>query len=193
MGYGQGFITQAALLLDDMAGAGQALDYLAGFIYDADAAPYLVPEGVALHPQRQAWYRSGDLGNAVHEAEVIKTLALVAGVDNLDGRRLQIAPRLPPGWTAIAVEQYPVLVGGQRYLTGYRLQRQAQGLSMTIDAGAAVPGMDVRLGPLPAGASLQTTINGVAYAAEVEDSGDSRWMWLRGLPGGQAAQIDVQW
>ena len=176
-----------------MAGAGQALGIMAGFIYDADAGPYLMPEGVALHPQGEVWYRTGDLGNAVHEAEVIKTLALVAGVDDLDGRRLQIAPRLPPGWTGISVEQYPVLVGGQRYLAGYRLQRQAQSLSMTIDAAAAVPGMDVRLGPLPLGTAPRATVNGAAYNGELVDSGDSRWMWLRGLPGGQAAQIEVQW
>jgi hypothetical protein len=193
IGYGQAFLTQAALMLDDMAGAAVALDNLANFIYDADAEPYLVPEGVALHPSGDYWYRTGDLGNAMHEAEVLKTLALVAGVDDLAGQRLSLVPRLPSQWTSMSVADYPVTVAGQRLNIGYTLLRDANRLRMDITATRPIPKLDVRLGPLPAGVTPQVTVDGVARAALIENSGGNRWVWMRNLDGWQKVQIEVRW
>ena len=193
IGYGQSFLTQAALMLDDVAGAGEALDSLASFIYDADVEPYLVPEGIALHPSGNYWYRTGDLGNAMHEAEVLKTLALVAGVDDVAGKRLFLVPRLPSQWTNMSVSDYPVTVAGQRLNVAYTLLRDANRLRMDVTATRPIPGLDVRLGPLPEGATPTVTVDGVVRAAIVENSGGNRWVWMRNLDGWQKVQIEVRW
>lgn len=193
IGYGQAFLTQSALMLDDMAGAGEALDNLASFIYDAGAEPYLVPEGVALHPSGNYWYRTGDLGNAMHEAEVLKTLALLAGVDDLSGQRLSLVPRLPPQWTSMSVADYPVTVIGQRLTIAYTLIRESNRLRMDITANRPIPALDVRLGPLPVGVEPHVTVDGVVQKSVVEMSGGNRWLWLRNLDGWQKMQIEVRW
>jgi hypothetical protein len=193
MGYGQAFLTQAALLLDDMAGAGEALETMAAFIYDADVGPYLVPEGIALHPSGAYWYRTGDLGNAMQEAEVLKTLALVAGVDDLGGQRLTLIPRLPPRWTGISVADYPVTVGGQRISIGYTFKREARRIQMEITATDRLPFLSVRLGPIAADATPRVAVDGVVRQAETSDSGGSRWLWLHDLTGRTRVQIEVVW
>jgi hypothetical protein len=193
MGYGQAFLTQAALLLDDVAGAGAALDALAGFIYDAGAAPYLVPEGIALHPSGEYWYRTGDLGNAMQEAEVLKTLAIVAGVDDLDGQRLTLIPRLPPQWTSVSVDDYPVTIAGQRLSVSYSMTREERRLRMDVRASKPVPALAVRLGPLPSGVTPQVAVDGAAQAFEVAESGGRNWVWLRGLDGRTKVQVEVTW
>ena len=193
LGYGQAFLTQAALLLDDMTGAGQALNNMASFIYDAGIGPYLVPEGVALHPSGGYWYRTGDLGNAEQEAEVLKALALVAGVDDLNGRRLTIIPRVPLQWTGVSVSDYPVTVLGQRLTVGYTLKRAGRTLHLEFAANGIIPLLDVRLGPLPADATPLVSVGGVQRPAQVTESGGSTWVWLRDMTDVQSLAIDVQW
>jgi hypothetical protein len=193
MGYGQAFLTQAALLLDDIAGASQGLDEMARFIYDADANPYLVPEGIALHPSGEYWYRTGDLGNAMQEAEVLKTLALIAGVDDLNGQQLVIVPRLPNQWTTISVADYPVTVGGERFSVGYTLLREAGRLRMDVSTSKLTSGLSVRLGPLPLGATPQVTVDGAPRQFTIAESGGRAWVWLQGIEGRQKVQIEVRW
>lgn len=193
LGYGQAFITQAALLLDDMQNAGAALDTLAQFIYDANAWPYLVPEGVAVHPGGEYWYRTGDLGNAMQEAEVLKTLTLVAGIDDLDGQQLRLIPRLPPQWSGLSVADYPVTVRGQRLTVGYTLSRNGRRLRMDVTTSRQAPGTSIRLGPLPAGVAPRVVIDGTAAPYEMSESGDSAWVWVSNPQGHQKIQIEVTW
>lgn len=193
LGYGQAFLTQAALMLDDMAAAGEALDYLARFIYDPDLGPYLVPEGIALHRNSGSWYRIGDLGNAVHEAEVLKTLALLAGVDDLNGRALTLMPRIPPTWTGISVADYPVTVQGQRFSVAYDLTRQANRMTMAVQSTQPVPLLEIRVGPLPRDASPTLTVDGRALPPDVLESGGWRWVRVHNLVGVTQAQIEVRW
>src|SRR5206468_231380 len=69
MGYGQGFVTQAALLLDHMKDATEMLNWTARATYDAKYKPYIVPEGCETDPEGRFWHRTGDLGNGVQEGE----------------------------------------------------------------------------------------------------------------------------
>lgn len=193
MGYGQAFLTQAALLLDDMAGASDALDTMASFIYDGDVGTYLTPEGVALHPSGGYWYRTGDLGNAMQEAEVLKTLALIAGVDDLAGQSVQLVPRLPLRWSGMTVTGYPVTVNGRRTQIDYKLKRESRRLSMEISASAPAPPLSVRLGPFPAEALPRATVNSVAQTGALVASGGWRWLWLHNLPGAGKIQIEAVW
>ena len=110
MGYGQGFVTESALMLDRMREATVMLDWIAKQIYNPRVGCFTSPEGVQIDPTGQYWFPAGDLGNGVQEAEIIKTLRLVIGVDDTQPDRLQFYPRLPLKWTEITVKKYPVLI-----------------------------------------------------------------------------------
>lgn len=173
MGYGQSFITQAALLLDDQTGIDATLTNLAKFTYFAGKDPYIVPEGVALHPSGKYWYRTNDLGNAAHEAEAIKALALVAGID-APGKR--VVPHLPDGWQELTVENWPLGSGAR---LSYTLHRDGNALLMDGMVSDPSVKLKVRLGPFPAGSQAQIQLNGTQVPAlQTEESGGSRWYWL---------------
>lgn len=193
LGYGQAFLTQAALILDDMAGASEALQAMAGFIYDADLGAYLVPEGVALAPSGAFWYRTGDLGNAMQESEVLKTLALIAGIDDMNSDGLVIIPRLPDRWTGIVVSEYPVTVDEQRVMVSYELRREGQRLRLHVKLDRPVAHLAIRLGPVALDAEPSLSVDGIDIAAEAAASGGANWLWLRDLSGKQDIQLDVIW
>ncbi|MEW6231568.1 MAG: hypothetical protein AB1566_04525 [Chloroflexota bacterium] len=195
MGYGQGFITQAALLMDDMANATWALENLAEYSYYPRHRPYLVPEGVAVHPSGAYWYRTGDLGNAVQEAEVLKAISLVAGVDLLGHPTVRLLPRLPLGWSQIQVQDFPLVGGPEPPLLSYTLERQSpERLSMRVTSSAPIANLDLRLGPLPAGAKdIVVTKDGVPAPYTYAQSGGWGWVWLRGLRVVTSTEMTLSW
>ncbi len=182
MGYGQGFVTQSALLLDRMHDATQMLDWLAKEIYDPRYGCFIVSEGVQANPSGRFWYRFGDLGNGVQEAEIVKTLRMVIGVDDTQPERLQFYPRIPYGWNEMAVDQYPVLFeGAGKMETGflqYKLRRSGKGMTLEISADKALGPVAMRLGPFekqPKVSDLR--VNGqIPAVASIGQSGDSWWV-----------------
>jgi hypothetical protein len=185
MGYGQGFVTQSALLLDRMRDATTMLDWTAKEIYDPrfnQFDQFIVPEGVQISSDGRYWYRFGDLGNGVQEGEIIKTLRLVIGVDDTQPNRLQFYPRMPYDWNEMAVARYPVLCENTgkmetAYLT-YKLRRAGRGMKLEISADRQLGPVAMRLGPFekqPEAANIR--VNGQSPAgASVEHSGDSWWV-----------------
>jgi len=156
MGYSQGFVTQTALLLDRMDEASEMLRWIARFTYyDApiEAEKYLVPEGAEIIPTGEFWHRIGDLGNGVQQAETLKVLRLVIGVDNTGGDyEIRFVPRLPLDWTGIKIEDYPVWIrkNGKphRVELGYDLQRNGRGMIFTVTSDTVLPKVELRLGAL---------------------------------------------
>jgi hypothetical protein len=183
MGYGQGFVTQSALLLDRMHEATKMLDWAAREIYDPRSGSFVVPEGVQIDPTGKYWFHIGDLGNGVQEAEMVKALRLMIGVDDTRPARLQFYPRLPYGWTEMSVEKYPVLFerAGRTETArlNYRLVRSAEAMNLEITADKDLGPVAMRLGPIqtrPESASV--LLNGTKRAAAAEQSGDSWWLKL---------------
>jgi hypothetical protein len=182
MGYGQGFVTQSALLLDRMRDATKMLDWTAKEIYDPRFASYIVPEGVQIDPSGRFWYRTGDLGNGVQEAEIIKTLRVVIGMDDTQPDRLQLFPRMPYDWNEIAVEKYPVIFKHQGKVDTafihYKLERSAGRIKLKIGSNTDLGPVTIRLGPFekqPTASSVR--INEQApVGISVEQSGDSWWV-----------------
>jgi len=182
MGYGQGFVTQAALLLDRMSDATPMLDWTAKEIYDPRHGSFIVPEGVVIDPTGQYWFRTGDLGNGVQEAEIVKALRLVIGVDDTQPQRLRIFPRMPYGWNEIEVEQYPALFtrAGKTdtALVHYRLERSAARMNLNISSDKELGPVTIRVGPFahrPNSSSVR--VNGRSPTGEsVQHSGDSWWV-----------------
>jgi hypothetical protein len=182
MGYGQGFVTQSALLLDRMRDATQMLNWTAKEIYDPRLGCFIVSEGVQIDPTKKFWHRFGDLGNGVQEAEIIKMLRLVIGVDDTRPGRLRFYPRMPYDWKEITVTNYPVLfeVSGKIGTTDlrYRLERVDEGMELGINAEKELGPVAMRLGPFQKQPEIsKIRINGKnPSGALVEHSGDSWWI-----------------
>ncbi len=156
-GYGQGLITQAALLLDEMDDAGALIERLCDYAYSPKLQPWIVPEGTAVHPSGDYWYRTGDHGNTAQQVEILKVIRLITGVDDLTPGRLTLVPRLPAGLTEVNVAAYPVLDGTDQHAqVSYRLERRQDGLVFECHRRGTNP-LRVRLGPFPADARLRTT------------------------------------
>ncbi|HUA66469.1 MAG TPA: hypothetical protein VME24_11515 [Alphaproteobacteria bacterium] len=185
MGYGQGFVSQSALLLDRMRDATTMLDWAAREIYDPRVNQFdhfIVPEGVQVTPSGQFWYRIGDLGNGVQEAEIVKTLRLVIGLDDTRPDRIQFYPRMPYGWNEINVTDYPMLFeqAGKTSVihVSYNLKRAGKRMLLEIHADQNPAPVPMRLGPFAKQPSISDVrINGqTAPSAEAEQSGDSWWI-----------------
>ena len=190
MGYGQGFVTQAALLLDRMSDATTMLHWAAKEIYEPRFGSFIVPEGCDIDPTGRYWYRIGDLGNGVQEGEIIKTLRLVIGVDDTRPDRLQFYPRMPFGWNAMSVDKYPVLfessgINETTYLH-YQLKRTGDGMKLEIGADNDLGMVAMRLGPFkkqPRASDIR--VNGQNPPdASVGKSGDSWWVKFNAPVGG---------
>jgi hypothetical protein len=185
MGYGQGFVSQSALLLDRMRDATTILDWAAREIYDPrfnQFDHFIVPEGVQISPSGQFWYRIGDLGNGVQEAEIVKTLRLVIGVDDTRPDRVQLYPRMPYGWNEISVTDYPVLCQAAGKMTlahvSYKLKRAGKGMNLEIRADNEFGLIAMRLGPFAQQPSVSDVwVNGQRPGeAMIQHSGDSWWI-----------------
>lgn len=79
MGYGQGYLTQSAIMLDRYEEMTECIETAAMFCYHHTDHSYIVPEGVIVHGSKRFWYRNSDLGNAVQQAEIVKCALAFAG------------------------------------------------------------------------------------------------------------------
>lgn len=167
MGYGQGFVTESALLLDQMRDATKMVDWTAREIWDPRFGTFITPEGCEIDPTGTYWYRIGDLGNGVQEGEIQKVLRLIIGVDDADSAHPRLCPRLPLNWTEIRIDHYPMLVAGTLARVSYHLKRSAVGMTFEVSADRDIGKIPIRLGPV----SLSELGDRPA-----ELSGDSQWV-----------------
>jgi hypothetical protein len=182
MGYGQGFVTQAALLLDRMKDVTPMLDWTAREVYDPEIKSFVVPEGAQIDPTGRFLFRTGDQGNGVQEAEIVKVFRILIGVDDTQPQRLRVMPRLPYGWAEMKASQYPALVERngktETVFLRYDLQRVAGHMSLEISADRQLGKVAMRLGPFekrPVNSDL--LVNGKHPAeSSIEQSGDSWWV-----------------
>jgi hypothetical protein len=203
MGYGQGFVTQSALLLDRMNDATAMFDWTAKEIYDprVGSAAFIVPEGAQLDPTGRFIYRTGDQGNGVQEDEIIKAFRILIGIDDLDPQHLRVMPRMPYGWTEVAVDKYPALYSHdgkvETALLNYRLVRSSgrpgkkpnAGMSLDLSSNKPIGPVSVRVGPFKDSPSpTSVLINGKhPDGASVSHSGDSYWVSFTTSPGPRPA------
>jgi len=109
MGYGQGYLTQEAIMLDRYEELTECIEAAAMFCYHHTDHNYIVPEGVIVHGSKQFWYRNSDLGNAVQQAEIVKCARLLVGIDDISSERgIRLIPRLPNNWDSIDAKSYPI-------------------------------------------------------------------------------------
>jgi hypothetical protein len=181
MGYGQGYTTQTVLLLDQVEDYTQCLHWAARFSYHHSEYPYIVPEGVTYHPSGRFWYRHTDLGNAIQQTEIVKCVRLVLGLDDLNhDLGLRLVPRLPNGWSEVAVRDYPVVTRcGQQVQpvqVTWRYRRTGDGYMAEFECDRPVHIGTLRWGPFPPG-TTDVRLEGVAGPARIEQRGSAVWAY----------------
>ena len=184
-GYGLGYMTQAALLLDQMEDAEKFIGKMVQYCYLPRWGKWLSPEGIIVHREGRYYLSvNGYRGQDSHLADSTKALRLMLGVDDNRKDYLRLVPRFPADWTKLSVSDFPVLTGNSRQKLGYQYERQPQKQTFRFQLERPVSHIDIRLGPIPQEAEeIQTVLNGSAVPNESLVSGDSRWVWVRNLSG----------
>lgn len=202
MGYGQGWITESALILDDMDNAGRLLANLAKYSYDKnmdyvdakrgiDWRPnlWIIPEGTNIMPDGR-WYRIGDLSNGANQGPAMHALELCAGVDDADPKLVKIMPRVPAPLKGIQIQNFFTLVPADDGLikarVGYQFTRPGL-LSLTSDR--PIPSLAIRLGPFDQSTAQRLVNTGkrpTGSTVRLDRSGtwnskDAWWIWVEGL------------
>ncbi|RLD09751.1 MAG: hypothetical protein DRI44_07780 [Chlamydiae bacterium] len=151
MGYGQAFITQTAILLDESKDMAGYLEKAGAFCYHHTEHNYIVPEGVICHPSGRFWFRNGDLGNSIQQAEIVKCGRLLLGIDDMESEAgLKIIPRLPEGWNSIEVEDYPVLSDGESTTVNMSYTKENDGYRLKLTSALPIKINEMRFGQFPA-------------------------------------------
>ena len=101
MGYGQGWLTKATLILDEMDDAGPLLCNIAKYNYDKNMDfedkkrginwkkfKWILAEGVNILPDG-SWYRISDLGNGANQGIAMHAIELCAGIDDTNPNDLK--------------------------------------------------------------------------------------------------------
>jgi len=150
MGYGQAFITQTAILLDETEDMAGYLKKAGAFCYHHTDHNYIVPEGVINHPSGRFWFRNGDLGNSIQQAEIVKCGRLLLGIDDMESKAgLKIIPRLPKGWSSINVGNYSVLSDGKLTSVNMSYTKENDGYRLKLSSDRPINIYEMRFGPFP--------------------------------------------
>lgn len=153
MGYGQGYIAETAILLDEPADMKGYVEQAAAFCYHHSDYNYIVAEGVVMHPSGRFWFRNSDLGNCVQQAEIVKTGRLLIGLDDLNPvQGLTVIPRLPADWKTIEVKNYPVIAvdkagNSLRTRINYDYKKIDHGYKFSLETDQPIRLGQIRLGP----------------------------------------------
>lgn len=183
LGYGQGWIAAAALLLDEMQAAAPLLDNLARYMYfPKHPHPFTATEGVVVNEDGDFRVRNGTVG--IDEGLfVTRVFRVMMGVDDLKPEDTALMPRLPGDYSDLRVRRHPALTrrDEQPLVTriSYRYHTDAQGCSVQLWARDPIAHLRVRLGPFEAATTDAVMhVNGSPRQAVFTPSGDSWWVWV---------------
>ncbi len=191
-GYGQGMMTQAALLLDEMGDATRFLEELLGHAYLPHLSGWACPEGIVTHRSGEYYLPvNGYMGQDSHVADATKALRLMLGVDDNDPAHLRLVPRFPAAWTPLSIERFPVLTGDRRQQVAYEYRHERDHQRFTCRFERDPGSWSLRLGPVdPAQPVADATVDGRLVEWRRDRSGDSEWVWVD-VPPGERAEVVV--
>ncbi len=212
MGYGLGWLTTSALLLDEMDDAGPLLVNIGKYSYDKNMDyvdpsrgidwrkwQWLICEGINLLPDGR-WFRIGDLTNGAH-LTALHALEIAAGIDDSDPGNLKILPRAPDPLTGIRVRNAFVLIPEAQGLEIARVDytfRRSDSFSLKSDR--MLPMLSVRVGPFDgeeeAHHLAESMVVPEGASKRVEKSGHfagrpASWIWIEGLK--QVTELTLRW
>jgi hypothetical protein len=186
IGYGQCYHAQSALIMDRMEDARQTVEWMAKLSFAPRLPhPFRVPEGSIVASDGSVWRRWGDLGNLYQMNDVVRTIQVMTGADDLAADGPKLMPRVPADWEGFTLTGQPLRVtsGGtsaQAMLDiDLRRDNAAHTQSMTLKADRPVDRLRVRMGPFPKDARVTSaTFEGNPVEAKTYASGDSQWCWI---------------
>lgn len=180
MGYDHCMVTQNALLLDQVSDYSGYVSALARLSYaPGQPNPYIVPEGAVADVANGRIRRQGDLGNLVQQAETIKVICIVCGIDVSDENQLLLLPRLPQQW-AMDVKNFSYQ-GQQLDVSAHYPQDSRQ--TFTIRFSEQPVPLKLRFGPFPSGTETVTITDGQkTVSSPAFESGDSAWCYFETVP-----------
>lgn len=186
MGYGQSYIAQTGLLLDEMKDAKKSVEWMAKLCFTPRLDhPYRVPEGATISSDRKTWRRWGDLGNLYQTCDVVHTIHLILGIDDIQPRQLKLMPRITEDIKYLKIDKWPTRItsGNQSVLTNIDVEmdinRQTKTIKYNLNSDDPVDNGKVRLGPLPVNAhGIQVLENEKPVHFTQIYSGDSVWAWV---------------
>jgi len=191
-GYGQGMMTQSALLMDEMNDAENFINVMVGHCYLPNMEGWAAPEGILLHKSGEYWMPvCGYLGQDSHLADSQKALRLMLGIDDNNPDYLRLIPRYPSSWNQMSISEYPVLTGKERQKIKYSYYRSKSLQTFEYGFEKPVKKMSLRLGPVPVGKEVSIVkVNGKKIEFESVRSGNSRWVWINNL-NGQNGRVEM--
>lgn len=211
-GYGQGWLTKAALMLDEMDDAGPLLWNMGKYAYDknmdyADSSRgidwrrwlYIFPEGTNILPDGR-WHRIGDLSNGANEGPPMHALEICAGVDDTQPANLKIMPRVPEPLSGIEVKQCATLIPVEKGLQNARVSysfQKAGGFQLKSDR--VLPNLSVRVGPFTKDQAVlisekATTPDGVkrsTVSSGTFQKDAAWWVWFENMH--NLDQLNITW
>lgn len=202
MGYGQGWLTHSALILDQMDDADKLLINAAKYTYDknmdyVDAErgidwrkwAWIVPEGVNLLPDG-SWHRINDLSNGANQGPVMHAIEASAGVDDTNPKSIKIMPRIPETLEGISVKNHTVLIPEKNKLVKAKVDfKYVKNEGFNFSSNKVIPNFSLRIGPYNKEeecVSLVEKLKNQGYSAEISTSGrfkqdDAKWIWINNL------------
>jgi len=184
IGYGQGFITEAGLLLDQIKDASKMIDWMAKICFAPRLEhPYRVPEGSVIDYDGTIWRRWGDLGNLFQVGEVVYTTQVILGIDDINAKQLTLMPRMPLDWNSIEVTNWPIRSFSkgttQLFNLSMNIEKNGNDYKVILQSEKAVDKARIRIGPFKLSTkSVNITCNGENIFRKLFVSGDSKWVWV---------------
>jgi hypothetical protein len=193
-GYGQGMMTQSALLFDEMNDAENFINVMVDHCYLSHLDGWAAPEGIQLHKSGAYWMPvCGYLGQDSHLADSQKALRIMLGIDDNNPDSLRLVPRYPASWNQMSIRDFPVLADNKRQTITYSYVRDSKGQVFKYGFESPVKKISLRLGPIATRKEvLYVTLNGKKVAFEKLTSGDSRWIWINNF-GGKQGKVKIQY
>ncbi len=182
LGYGQAYITHTALMLDEVVDYTKCLEACAYVCYHHTDHNYIVPEGAVVHPSGRYWFRNGDHGNAVQQAEIIKVMRLVIGLDDLSREgKLKIIPRLADTFDGIDVKDFTLHLmkrgAVRRQRCAYAYFRTENGYRLIFSPESSVEIDYIRFGPFACDIR-DLKISGAGGVVRVEEIAGRKYAFL---------------
>ena len=185
IGYGQCYITQAALILDEMKDAEKMVDWMARVCFAPRLPhPYRVPEGSIISEDGTTWRRWGDLGNLYQLVDVVQTILLITGIDDINPAELKLMPRLPADLPEMEIEDLPVrtMSDGKSEIVNISLEmkKKKNVIEFNFSNDKPVDKVKLRIGPFSLlSESVEVKLNNKKFHTKLEKSGDSKWAWVK--------------
>lgn len=192
-GYGQGMMTQTALLLDEMENCERLLHLMLRCCYLKNLGGYISPEGIILHKSGEFYTPvNGYMGQDSHVADSTKAVRLLLGIDDNDSNILHLVPRMPHAWDKMRICDYPVMIKNKREKISYLFEKEHNEIRFSYQLSTPAHQVKIRLGALPKGAIVKKVFfskNPIGF--EQKTSGDSDWVYLDTLAEQMQADLRI--